>query len=111
MKKVIQFNSFKTSYKRLLENKHNIYVVEFYHHDMPSQPTVSIVSLVSDVFAEFNDETYISIRFNGGTDLTFTNESYTTNLSNECVVFSSKHNDETYCIIEFREERGCILEG
>lgn len=101
---VTLFPSFASSYKELVKNKHNVYIVEFYHRDVPSEPTVSIINSVSDVFAHFDDESYISIRFVGGTDLTFTEESYTTNLSNGAVVFGSKCDNETYCIIEFREE-------
>lgn len=104
MSNVATFPSFIPSYKRLVENKNNVYVVEFYHRDMPSEPTVSIINLVSEVFAEFDDEPYISIRFVGGTDLTFTSENYHTNLSDDDVVFSSKYDDETYCVIEFRKE-------
>ncbi len=104
MKNIATFPAFIPSYNRLVENKNNVYVVEFYHRDMPSEPTVSIINLVSEVFADFDEEPYISIRFVGGTDLTFTRESYNTNLSNDAVVFSSKFDDETYCIIEFRKE-------
>lgn len=103
MSKIATFPSFIPSYKRLKENKDNVYIVEFYHRDMPSEPTVSIINSVEEVFADFEDETYISIRFKGGTDLAFTSESYHTNLSNDAVVFSSKFDDETYCIIEFRK--------
>lgn len=102
MTTVAYFPSFKVSYNRLKENQENVYVVEFYHRDMPSEPTVSIVDSISDVFAEFDDDPCITIRFDGGTDLTFSKENYYTNLSDGDVVFSSKHDDETYCIIEFR---------
>src|SRR5690625_7993812 len=91
------------SYKKFEVNADNVFVVEFYRRDTASEPTVSIINAVSDVFAAFDDEPYISIRFVGGTDLTFTGESYFTNLSGDAVVFSSKHDDETYCIIEDRK--------
>lgn len=104
MSKVTLFPSFVSSYRELLKNKDNVYIVEFYHRDTPSEPSVSVINLVSEVFANFDDETYISIRFVGGTDLTFTEESYNTNLSNDAVIFSSKHDDGTYCIIEFKKE-------
>lgn len=105
MSNVTNFPSFVPSYKRLTENKDRVYIVEFYHgEDTPSEPTVSIINSVTDVFADFDDEPYISIRFEGGTDLTFTQESYSTNLSHGAVVFASKHESETYCIIEFEKE-------
>lgn len=104
MTNVATFPSFIPSYKRLKENADNVYIVEFYHQDTMSEPSVSIINSVSEVFADFDYEPYISIRFDGGTDLTFTGESYHTNLSNDAVVFSSKFDDETYCIIEFRKE-------
>lgn len=103
MTNVAAFPSFKSSYRMLEKNKHNVYVVEYYHRDMPSEPSVSIINLVSDIFADFDDEPYISIRFVGGTDLSFTEENYNTNISDDAVVFSSKHDDRTYCIIEFRK--------
>lgn len=101
MTKVVAFPSFLPSYNKLRENEDDTYIVEFYHKDMPSEPTVSIINSVSEVFADFDDEPYISIRFVGGTDLTFTSEGYHTNLSDDAVVFSSKHDDETYCVISF----------
>lgn len=103
MSKIATFPSFIPSYNRLKENKGHVYIVEFYHRDMPSEPTVSIINSVEEVFADFEDESYISIRFEGGTDLIFTSESYHTNLSNDAVVFSSKFDDETHCIIQFRK--------
>lgn len=102
MSTVTPFPSFKGSYKRLKENQNNIYVVEYYHRDMPGEPTFSIVDSISGIFSKIGDDSYISIRFDGGTDLTFTEENYNTNLSDGDVVFSSKFDDETYCIIEFR---------
>lgn len=104
MSKIAPFPSFVPSYNRLKQNKDQVYIVEFYHRDMPSEPTVSIINSVSEVFAYFDDEAYISIRFVGGTDLTFASESYFTNISGDAVVFSSKHDDETYCLISFHEE-------
>jgi len=104
MTNVAAFPSFITSYNRLKENADNVYIVELYHQDRMSEPTVSIINSVSEVFADFDDEPYISIRFDGGTDLTFTSESYFTNLSGDAVVFSSKYAYETCCIIEFRNK-------
>ncbi len=103
MTNVAAFQSFIPSYKRLKENENNVYIVEFYHRDTPSEPTVSIINSVSEVFANFDEDSYISIRFVGGTDLSFTSESYNTNLSKNAVVFNSKYDDDTFCIIEFKE--------
>lgn len=104
MSNVTVFPSFVSSYKELVRNKNSVYIVEFYHRDTPSEPTVSIINLVSEIFADFDEDPYISIRFIGGTDLTFTSENYSTNLSDDAVVFASKNDDETFCIIEFKKE-------
>lgn len=104
MATVTQFPSFKTSYKRLKENKYRSFLVEFYHYDNRSEPTLSIFSLVSEItIYEIDNEKLIGIRFVGGTDLTFRESIYNSNLSNDDVVFSSKFDDETYCIISFSE--------
>lgn len=103
MSNIAVFPSFIPSYNMLLENKEKIYVVEFYHRDVPSEPTVSIINKVDEIFAHFGDDAYISIRFAGGTDLSFNADSYHTNISDNTVVFSSKYDDETYCFIEFKE--------
>lgn len=100
MSNILAFNNFKTSAKRLKEFVSRECLLEYYHHNTPSEPSVSVLSIVEDVFYG-NDgfDKYLSIRFKDGTDITFTDEAYNTNLSNDDVVFSSKFDDETYCIL------------
>ena len=107
MSKVKQLNNFNTSYKTLNKNFNqlNKFLVECYHHDMPSEPTVSVLNYVEDVlFDEVDGEKIITIRFEGGTDVHFKEELHYTNLSNGCVVFSSRKDDETYWLISFYKE-------
>ncbi len=106
MTKVMPFNNFKTSYTELKNNTRNRFLIEFYHHDFPSEPTLSVLDNVLEVvFDRIEGESYISIRlFSDTTDITFKSGSYHTNLSNGDVVFSSKHDNETYCLISFPQE-------
>lgn len=102
MHKVIPMNNFKTSAKRLEDFVGQVCLAEYYHHDVRSEPTVSILSEVTEVFyGEDGAEPYIALRFSDGTDLTFTSVVYNTNISNEAVVFGSKRDLETHCIIQF----------
>ncbi|KHD86344.1 hypothetical protein NG54_03215 [Heyndrickxia ginsengihumi] len=102
MQTVTNFPRFIPSYKRLKENQNKVFTVEFYHHDVNSEPTFSTISLASDIFLEKieNEGTFITIRLTG-LDLTFGEKNYNTNLSDDGVVFSSKHDDETYFLIHF----------
>lgn len=101
---VTNFPSFVPSYKRLKENKERPFLIEFYHNDYQSEPTISIIDLASKIFMDDLDgEKTINIQFIGGTDLTFRESIYNSNLSNNDVVFSSRFDDETYCIISFSE--------
>ncbi|GGN64581.1 hypothetical protein GCM10007971_32600 [Oceanobacillus indicireducens] len=107
MSKIKQFNSFLTSFKELNRNFNSCkkVLIEFYHYDMPSEPTVSVLNYMDEIiFDEIDGERSIEIRFSGGTDVCFREQLHNTNLSNGSVVFSSKHDDETYCLISFHEE-------
>ena len=100
--KKVPFPSFKVSFNELIKIENQRVLVEFYHNDTPSEPTVSILNDIVGVFygtGFLEDEHYISIRFKEGTDLTFSSEVYNTNLSNDSIVFSSLADNETYCII------------
>lgn len=106
MSNIKQFNSFQTSYKELDRqfNSCKRFLIECYHHDMTSEPTVSILNHVEDLFFDMVDgEMVIQFRFEGGTDVCFKESSHHTNLSNGDVVFSSKHDDKTYFLISFHE--------
>lgn len=107
MNNIKQFNSFKTSYKELKRNEDKRFLIEFYHYDLPSMPTISVLDNVTEVmmfFDEMEREEYITIRtLKDNTDIYFSKKSYNTNLSNGCVVFSSKNDDKTHCLISFPE--------
>src|SRR5690625_2897656 len=106
MTKVTKFPSFVSSYRYLEENKGEVTLVEFYHHDMPSEPSVSVVDHMDSVFTDnIEGSMHIGIRFDGGTDLSFDDKNYNTNISNGSVIFSSKHDNETNCIIDFMERK------
>ncbi|MED2940690.1 hypothetical protein [Cytobacillus horneckiae] len=100
MAEIKQFNSFPVSYCRLSDDFLNQRVLaEYYHHDMPSEPSISVLGVLTDVFISNDDDGYINLRFENGTDISFKKENYLTNISNEEVVFTSKYDSETYCII------------
>lgn len=100
MAEIRNFNSFPVSYNRLSNVFLNQRVLaEYYHHGMPSEPSLSVLAVLTEVFIETEDDGYIGLRFDNGTDVSFTKENYQTNISNDGVVFSSKHDSETYCII------------
>lgn len=100
MTKTVSFPSFKTSFSELVKKKGRRVLVEFYHNDVPSEPTVSILSNIADVFHDvIEGDDYISIRFIEGTDLSFSSDIYSSNLSNGTVVFGSLVDSGTYCVI------------
>lgn len=76
--------------------------IQFYHHDYQSEPFMLIEGkvkslLLDDVigYGETIDITTAELL------ISFNEKSYYTNISSDAVVFSSKNDDETYCIIEF----------
>lgn len=105
MSKVLSFNNFQTSYKKLIQQAENDLTkinIEFYHHDFQSEPLLHIESDVENVIFEDVEGhgKVISILTTEAT-FSFSERNYHTNLSNDAVVFSSKHDDETHCIIDF----------
>src|SRR5690625_1045653 len=105
MEKVTRFPSFAPSYRTLKENQSELVLVELYHHDVASEPSLSVITHMDSVFTgNIEGSTYIGIRFDGGTDLSFSDKNYNTNISNGAVIFSSKHDIDTYCIIDFMEK-------
>lgn len=105
MAKVANFPSFVSSYRALKANQGDLVLVELYHHDVMSEPSLSIVSHMDSVFADnIEGTTHIGIRIDGGTDLSFNDKNYNTNISDGAVIFSSKHDSETYCIIDSMEK-------
>jgi hypothetical protein len=73
-----------------------------YHHDNNSEPTISVIGIASGVLQEHNDELGMIITiYLDDSYFAFCECRHFTNLSNEEVVFSSKHDDETFWIISF----------
>ncbi|GAA0344136.1 hypothetical protein ACW0TQ_07955 [Oceanobacillus sp. M60] len=100
MAEIKQFNSFPVSFNRLKGFTNQKVLAEYYHHDVPSEPSVSVLNVAEYVsFLDFETENFIGIRFADGTNVDFSSQIYNTNLSNDSVVFSSKNDEETYCII------------
>ncbi|MFD1066646.1 hypothetical protein [Oceanobacillus locisalsi] len=99
MAEIKQFNSFPVSYNKLTDFTNKRVLAEYYHHDTPSEPSVSVLGTLTDVFISTDNDGYISLRFKYGTDVSFHEENYFTNLSYDSVVFASKNDEETYCII------------
>ncbi|MBN6206227.1 hypothetical protein JYK21_07170 [Ralstonia pickettii] len=105
MNKIIQFNSFGTIFNKLVNQSKNDLTnvnVEFYHHNFQNEPFLHIEASVENISIEEVDEygKIISI-LTSETTLSFSENNYHANLSNDDVVFSSKNDDETYCIISF----------
>lgn len=102
---VTKFPTFTSSYRKLeqlCKNKVLKIYIQLYHHDEQSEPCLSIEGDVQNIMLEEVEGhgKVISI-MTAETMVTFTEDNYFTNISNDAVVFSSKKDDETYYIIEF----------
>ncbi len=105
MGKTIEFNNFQTTFNKLTRQAKNDLLkinIEFYHHDFESEPFIHVEADVENISIENVDLNgkVITILTNE-TAFSFTERNHYTNLSNDDVVFSSKNDDETYCIISF----------
>lgn len=105
MAEIKQFNSFPTSFKKINDSLGNGIPkinVEYYHHDFQDEPLLHIEAHLEGVRQDFiEDHGHIISILTKETTIVFTENNYHTNLSNDDVVFSSKNDDETYCIITF----------
>ncbi|MBT2600916.1 hypothetical protein J7E18_16405 [Oceanobacillus sp. ISL-73] len=105
MSKVLNLNSFNRTYKKIVEKADNDLIklnVEFYHHDFQSEPILHMEAKIQNVlFDKSRDDGSVITIMTNESYLSFTEKNYYTNLSGDDVVFSSKHNAETYCIIQF----------
>lgn len=105
MSNIKTFNNFQTSYRKMIENASNDLtkiLIEFYHHDFQSEPFLVVSGHAETIRMEEVEEYGKIINITTKENiLTFTERNYHTNLSNNAIVFSSKFDDETYCIIEF----------
>ncbi|OAK70052.1 hypothetical protein [Lederbergia galactosidilytica] len=105
MGKTIEFNNFQTTFNRLTRQAKNKLLkinIEFYHHDSASEPFIHVEADIERIFMEIAEPhgKVITI-LTQETTFSFTERNHHTNLSNDDVVFSSKNDDETFCIISF----------
>jgi hypothetical protein len=105
MSNITNFPAFTSSYKKLKEESENKLLrifIEFYHHDFQSEPFMYLEGSVQTISMEEIEEHGKVINIiTSETILSFTERNYHTNISGDAVVFSSKDDNETYCIIEF----------
>ncbi|MFB1100854.1 hypothetical protein [Terribacillus sp. JSM ZJ617] len=104
MSNVVEFNSFDTSsnelWKKFGERKN--FEVSLYHHNRDSEPHIHINDRPSSIEIDHDDEdgTIIVLNYKS-LSFTWYEKNHHTNLSNGAVVFSSKHDSDTYWIIDF----------
>ncbi|MBU9711112.1 hypothetical protein [Evansella tamaricis] len=105
MNNIKQFNSYQTTFNKLIKQANNDLIkinIAYYHHDYQSEPFLHIEAHIENVHIEETIDygKIITIHTNE-VALSFFEKNYLTNISGDAVVFSSKHDEETYCIIEF----------
>jgi len=99
---ITNFPSFKPSFKKLKLNAKKRYSMQFYHHDFNSEPFLHVDAYAQFVrMEEISEHGLIITIITPDTLITFSEKNHSTNISGDSVVFSSKHDDETYCIIDF----------
>lgn len=95
-------STFGQSFKQLKKNFDMKFFIHFYHHNANSEPFLHIDGYIENLSIERVDEHGFAINIlTHETILVFTEQNYFSNISGESVVFSSKHDDGTHCIIEF----------
>jgi hypothetical protein len=98
---------FQKSYERMKgifqENDLVRFNIEYYHFDTDSEPVISIDAEAEKLVLDYVPEHGLVISIlTKESIISFSEKNYTTNLgSDNSVVFASKHNDETHCIIQF----------
>lgn len=94
--------SFQRVYLKLKKNSERKFYIEFYHNDIASEPTISIDSYPEKVFVDFTEEhgNIINI-FTKESTIGFSEKNYDVTVSDDVILFNSKHDDETYYIIHF----------
>lgn len=105
MNNVAVFSSFIPSYKKLQQLSHNKDLnifIQYFHHDDQSEPFLFLEGKVDSLRLDEVEEHGKIISITTPESMfTFTERNYLTNISGDAVVFSSKNDNETYCIIEF----------
>lgn len=100
--KITNFPAFTPSFNKLIENQEKRFLIEFYHYDFNSEPFLYTDCYVQDIIMEKVPEHGLIITiFTPYTTISLSERNHFTNISDEAVVFSSKHDDESYCIINF----------
>lgn len=99
--------AFKKSYARMRKVfRETIGVrfnIEYYHFDVDSEPVISIDAEAERLVLDYVDEHGLVISIlTKETIVSFSEKNYTTNLcSDNSVVFVSKNDKKTHCIIQF----------
>lgn len=99
--------AFKKSYARMREVFRETtgvrFNIEYYHFDDDSEPVISIDAEAERLVLDYVPEHGLVISIlTKESIISFSEKNYITNLSSDnSVVFASKHNDETHCIIQF----------
>lgn len=105
MARVTPFPSFLPSVDKLKRNINKTFFIEMYHHDFQSEPTHVIDAKPVNIYVDEIDEhgRIIEIIFRENL-LVFTEKNHEANISGNTVVFSSKHDNKTYWLIDFKDE-------
>ncbi|WP_077317617.1 hypothetical protein [Virgibacillus proomii] len=99
--------AFKKSYAKMREIVRETvgvrFNIEYYHFDDDSEPVISIDAEAERLVLDYVPEHGLVISIlTKESIISFSEKNYITNLSSDnSVVFASKHNDETHCIIQF----------
>lgn len=105
MTNVAVFSSFIPSYRKLKHLSRNGVLnifIQYFHHDDQSEPFLFLEGEVSSLkLDEVEGHGKIISITTPESMFTFSERNYLTNISGDAVVFSSKNDNETYCIIEF----------
>jgi len=105
MSNIATFSAFVPSYRKLQQLSYNKVLnifIQYFHHDDQSEPFLYLEGEVNSLRLEEVEEQGKIISITTPESMfTFSERNYLTNISGDAVVFSSKNDNETYCIIEF----------
>lgn len=94
--------NFRDAYESLKEMEDWKFYIHLYHHDFSGEPQLTVGSYIETLRLDYvSDHGLIITIITTETTLSFSEKNYTVNTSNGDIVFVSKHDDETHCIIEF----------
>lgn len=97
-----KLTNFQRAYLKLKKEDETKFYIEFYHNDDPTEPNASINSYTESIILDFvEDHGYIVSIFTEETIIGFSEKNYEVTVSDDVVVFTSKHEDNTYFVIHF----------